>query len=156
VRRLIVDILSESGTLVTAALILIFYFALPAIEESDEVWNKGRQYSVVFTDKNGTFVGRRGILQNDAVPLDEIPQNLINAVLATEDTRFFDHWGIDPGGIVRAFLANLRANEVVQGGSTITQQLAKNLFLSPERSLKRKVNEAFFALWIEIAKTQSQ
>lgn len=149
VRRLIVDILSESGTLVTAALILIFYFALPAIEESDEVWNKGRQYSVVFTDKNGTFVGRRGILQNDAVPLDEIPQNLINAVLATEDTRFFDHWGIDPGGIVRAFLANLRANEVVQGGSTITQQLAKNLFLSPERSLKRKVNEAFFALWIE-------
>ncbi len=149
VRRLIVDILSESGTMVTAALILIFYFALPAIEESDEVWNKGRQYSIVFTDKNGTFVGRRGILQNDAVPLDEIPKNLINAVLATEDTRFFDHWGIDPGGIIRAFIANLRANGVVQGGSTITQQLAKNLFLSPERSLKRKVNEAFFALWIE-------
>jgi len=148
-RRIIVDILSESGTMVTVALILIFHFALPAIEESDEVWNKGRQYSMVFTDKNGTFVGRRGILQNDAVPLDEIPQNLINAVLATEDTRFFDHWGIDPGGIIRASLANLRANEVVQGGSTITQQLAKNLFLSPERTLKRKVNEAFFALWIE-------
>ncbi len=148
-RRVIVDILGDGATALTVALILIFYFALPAIEESDEIWNKGRQYSIVFTDKNGTFVGRRGILQNDAVPLDEIPQTLINAVLATEDTRFFDHWGIDPGGILRAFIANLRANEVVQGGSTITQQLAKNLFLSPEKSLKRKVSEAFFSLWIE-------
>jgi penicillin-binding protein 1A len=148
-RRIIVDILGDGVTALTVALILIFYFALPAIEESDEIWNKGRQYSIVFTDKNGTFVGRRGILQNDAIPLDEIPQTLINAVLATEDTRFFDHWGIDPGGITRAFIANLRANEVVQGGSTITQQLAKNLFLSPEKSLKRKVSEAFFALWIE-------
>ncbi len=148
-RRIIVDILGDGATAATVALILIFYFAMPAIEESDEVWNKGRQYSIVFTDKNGTFVGRRGILQNDAIPLDEIPQHLIKAVLATEDTRFFDHWGIDPGGILRAFITNVRANGVVQGGSTITMQLAKNLFLSPEKSLKRKVHEAFFALWIE-------
>lgn len=148
-RRFIVDILSDGATVATAALILIFYFALPAIEESDEVWHKGRQYSVVFTDKNGAFIGRRGILQNDAVPLDEIPPHLVNAVLAIEDTRFFDHWGIDLVGITRALITNLRANGVVQGGSTLTQQLAKNLFLSPEKSLKRKVHEAFFALWIE-------
>ncbi len=148
-RRIIVDVLSDGATMATVALILIFYFAMPTIDESDEVWNKGRRYSIVFTDKNGTFVGRRGILQNDAVPLDEIPQHLINAVLATEDTRFFDHWGIDLIGITRAMITNVRANGVVQGGSTLTQQLAKNLFLSPEKSLKRKVHEAFFAIWIE-------
>jgi len=148
-RRILVDLLSDGATVATVALILIFYFAMPVIDESDEVWNKGRRYSVVFTDKNGTFAGRRGILQNDAVPLEEVPQHLINAVLATEDTRFFDHWGIDFFGIARAFVTNVRANGVVQGGSTLTQQLAKNLFLSPEKSLKRKVHEAFFALWIE-------
>jgi len=117
IRRIIVDILGDGATVVTAALIMIFYFAMPVIEESDAVWNKGRQYSVVFTDKNNTFVGRRGIRQNDAVPLDEIPQHLINAVLAIEDTRFFEHWGIDPGGITRAFISNVRANAAVPSPS---------------------------------------
>src|SRR5690606_22458566 len=71
------------------------------------------------------------------------------AVLATEDRRFFDHYGIDFFGLVRALSENLRANSVVQGGSTITQQLAKNLFLTNERTLERKVKEAFLAVWLE-------
>ena len=75
---------------------------------------------------------------------------LIKAALATEDRRFFSHWGIDPIGTTRALVVNSRADTVVQGGSTITQQLAKNLFLTNERSLDRKIREAFLALWLEV------
>ena len=70
-------------------------------------------------------------------------------MIATEDRRFYHHCGVDPIGLVRAAYANLRAGHVVQGGSTITQQLAKNLFLTPDRTLKRKIQEALLALWLE-------
>jgi penicillin-binding protein 1A len=70
-------------------------------------------------------------------------------VLATEDRRFFDHFGIDVIGLFRAVVENAQAGGVVQGGSTLTQQLAKNLFLSNERSIDRKITEAFLALWLE-------
>ncbi len=93
------------------------------------------KYAVTFVDRNGTEIGKRGILHNDAVSLEEIPDHLIKATLATEDRRFFEHFGIDLLGTMRALIENARANEVVQGGSSITQQLAKNLFLSNERSL---------------------
>src|SRR5690606_3450924 len=85
----------------------------------------------------------------DSVPIDEMPPHFINAVLATEDRRFFEHFGIDIIGLFRALTENVRANSVVQGGSTITQQLAKNLFLSNERTIERKIKEAFLALWLE-------
>ena len=74
---------------------------------------------------------------------------MIKAVLATEDARFFDHFGVDVIGTLRAIIQNARANDVVQGGSSLTQQVAKNLFLSPERTIRRKVHEAFLSLWIE-------
>ena len=74
---------------------------------------------------------------------------MINAVLATEDARFYQHFGVDVQGTLRAMVENARAHDVKQGGSSITQQLAKNLFLTPERTLRRKINEAFLALWIE-------
>ena len=83
------------------------------------------------------------------MPLDDFPDHLIKAVLATEDRRFFEHYGIDLVGTLRAVAANARARGVVQGGSTITQQLAKNLFLTNERSFERKIKEAFLALWLE-------
>ena len=82
-------------------------------------------------------------------PFDELPPNLIHAVVATEDRRFFEHFGIDIIGTMRALSVDSRANGVVQGGSSLTQQLAKNLFLSNERTIGRKVNEAFLALWLE-------
>ncbi|MGH6770762.1 MAG: transglycosylase domain-containing protein, partial [Xanthobacteraceae bacterium] len=103
-----------------------------------------------FLDRYGTEVGTRGIRHNDSIPLEDFPDHLIKAVLATEDRRFFDHFGIDAAGTMRAFMANTRAGGVVQGGSSITQQLAKNLFLSNERTLERKVKEAFLALWLEV------
>ncbi|HWB47282.1 MAG TPA: PBP1A family penicillin-binding protein [Hyphomicrobiaceae bacterium] len=98
--------------------------------------------------RDGTLLGVRG---NPApyVPIDLLPQHLIDAVVATEDRHFFEHWGIDPGGFLRAVFANLRAGHLVQGGSTISQQLAKNLFLGPQRTLRRKLEELVLALWLE-------
>ena len=156
IRRVIVDLLSDSVTFGTGIMFLILYFALPPIQENDEVWHKGRQYAVTFKDESGQIIGRRGIRQNDALKLEEIPPIVINATLATEDHRFFNHLGLDFQGTFRAMLENLRANDIVQGGSTITQQLAKNLFLTPDRTLKRKMNEAMLALWIEFRKTKEE
>ncbi len=85
----------------------------------------------------------------------EIPQQLIDILLAVEDRRFYQHFGISPVSIFRALMANIDAGKTVQGGSTITQQLAKNLFLTPERSLVRKLNEAFIALLLEIRFSKS-
>jgi len=84
------------------------------------------------------------------VSLDQVPEALINAIIAVEDQRFYQHWGVDPKGILRAFWVNLRRGEVVQGGSTLTQQLVKNLYLTQDRTLRRKVEEAFMALALEL------
>ena len=83
------------------------------------------------------------------VPIDMLPRHLVHAVLAIEDRRFFSHFGVDPVGLGRAVMANLRAGRVVQGGSTITQQLAKNIILNSERTLWRKLGELVLALWLE-------
>ncbi len=83
------------------------------------------------------------------VPLEEIPAHLRQAVIAVEDARFYRHFGLDPIGIVRAALVNLKSRRTVQGASTITQQLAKNLFLTTERTLARKAEEAMLALMLE-------
>ncbi len=99
--------------------------------------------------RDGTVLTERGQAY-DFVPLDLLPKHLIDAVVATEDRRFFDHWGLDPIGLVRAAFANLRAGRYAQGGSTLTQQLAKNLFLSSERTLDRKIDEFVLALWLEV------
>lgn len=86
---------------------------------------------------------------NEVLDFNEIPDNLKTAILVAEDQRFFSHHGIDPRGILRALVKNINGNEVRQGGSTITQQLVKNTFLSPERSFRRKFAEAFLALSLE-------
>src|SRR5258708_34966984 len=102
-----------------------------------------------FKQKTAYEMGTRGIKHNDALRLDEFPDHLIKPTRATEDRRFYDHFGIDIPGLFRAMNANARAGGVVQGGSSISQQLAKNLFLSNERTIERKVKEAFLALWLE-------
>ena len=83
------------------------------------------------------------------VPLAQIPQSLRDAILATEDRRFYSHWGIDPIGVARAIIQNYRRGRIVEGGSTITQQLTKVLFLTPDKSLERKLKEAVLALELE-------
>lgn len=148
-KRFSVDILSDAATLGLIVAIGMAYYALPPFSGEGDIWNRGRQYAITFTDVNGEVIGLRGIRQDDAIPLDEIPKNMINALLATEDSRFYSHFGVDVQGTARAAVSNAVAGGVVQGGSTLTQQLAKNLFLSPERSFRRKIHEAFLALWIE-------
>jgi len=155
-RRVVVDTLDDAATFGLVAAIGLVTLALPPFSDTGDIWNRGRQYAVTLTDINGEIIGRRGVRQDDAVPLDEIPPHVIRAVLATEDARFFGHFGVDVFGTFRAMLANAQANDVVQGGSTLTQQLAKNLFLTPERSIKRKINEAFLALWIEARLTKPE
>ena len=85
-----------------------------------------------------------------------MPDTLIKAAIATEDRRFYDHFGIDVPGTLRALVTNARAGGVRQGGSSITQQLAKNLFLSNERTIERKIKEAFLALWLEAASPKTK
>ena len=155
-KRVLVDLVSDGATLGLMFALGVMYYALPPVFETEDIWDRGRQYSVTFTDASGKVIGRRGIWQDDAIPLDEIPETLIKAVLATEDARFYEHFGLDLQGTARAMVENLRAKNVVQGGSSITQQLAKNLFLTPERTLRRKMNEAFMALWIEFRLTKNE
>jgi penicillin-binding protein 1A len=148
-RRLAVDALDDALTFGVIFCFGLLAFALPPFSGTGDVWNRGRDFAVTFTDRNGEIIGRRGIRQDDAIPLAEIPPHMIKAVLATEDARFFSHFGVDVIGTFRAIVQNARANDVVQGGSSLTQQVAKNLFLSPERTIRRKVHEAFLAMWIE-------
>ena len=98
--------------------------------------------------ENKKVIAEKGLRRNH-IKLADMPPHLINAVLDTEDHRFFYHYGFDPIGIFRAFIANRHAGRVVQGGSTITQQLVKVLFLKPERTYWRKVEEVLLALSLE-------
>jgi penicillin-binding protein 1A len=156
-RWVLVEPLSELGTLGTLGLLLALALAIPAFREtSDEDWLKKSDLAVTFLDRYGNEVGSRGIKHNDSIPLEDLPDHLIKAVLATEDRRFYEHFGIDIAGTARALVTNARAGGVVQGGSSITQQLAKNLFLSNERTIERKINEAFLALWLETRLTKNE
>ncbi len=148
-RRWGVELLCEGLTLGFGGAVLALALAQPAFQDTADDWLKKQDLAITFLDRNGVEIGRRGILHNDGVPLDQMPAYLIHAILATEDRRFFDHFGIDIIGTGRALTVNARSQGVVQGGSSITQQLAKNLFLSNQRTFDRKISEAFLALWLE-------
>ncbi|MFD2237034.1 transglycosylase domain-containing protein [Aureimonas populi] len=147
--RVMVELSGEALTLGLAGIVVLLALAQPAMRHTAAGLPEQTDYSVLFLDRHGNEIGRRGVLRSDAVPIDELPDQFVKAVLATEDRRFFEHWGIDFIGLGRALSQNARAGGVVQGGSTLTQQLAKNLYLTNERSLDRKINEAFIALWLE-------
>lgn len=115
-----------------------------------------RRPTLTFVSADGQPLATYGDIYGGPVELKDISPWLPKAVLATEDRRFYNHFGVDLIGLARASFANLRARRVVQGGSTITQQLAKNVFLSSERSLKRKVQEVMLALWLEHKFTKDQ
>lgn len=148
-RRVGVEIACEGLTLSAAGAVLMLALAAPAFRETSDDFLKKQELAVTFLDRYGQPAGKRGIKHDDSVKLAEFPDHFIKAVLATEDRRFFEHWGIDPVGTLRAVVTNTRAGGTVQGGSTITQQLAKNLFLNNERTIERKIKEAFLALWLE-------
>jgi penicillin-binding protein 1A len=156
-RKALIDLTCEGLNLSVVGLLAVLTLAQPAFQlTADDDWLKRQDLAVTFLDRYGVEVGRRGIKHDDAVPFDELPDAFIKAVLATEDRRFFDHFGIDIVGTLRALTVNAHAGGVVQGGSSITQQLAKNLFLTNERSISRKINEAYLALWLEHHLTKKQ
>lgn len=156
IKRAFVEVAGDGFTLAAGGAVLAIMLALPAFDATRGDWRSRGDLAVTFLDRNGNEIGQRGIRQDDTVPLEEMPDHLIKAVLATEDRRFFDHYGIDFFGTFRAMFENLRANAVVQGGSSLSQQLAKNLFLSNERTIERKVNEAFLAVWLEANLTKAE
>lgn len=148
-KKFLINIADDALTVGVAGSVVLLALALPAFEETKKDWRYRGDFAVTFLDRYGNTIGHRGIIHEDSVPIDQMPDHFIKAVLATEDRRFFDHFGIDFIGLARAMSENARAGGVVQGGSTLTQQLAKNLFLTNERSLERKIKEAFLALWLE-------
>jgi len=108
-----------------------------------------RPPNVKIVGVDGALIANRGATGGEALGLHEMSPYIPQAVVAIEDRRFYQHFGIDPVGLVRAVGRNILAGRMVQGGSTLTQQLAKNLFLSPDRTLERKVQEVLLALWLE-------
>jgi penicillin-binding protein 1A len=108
-----------------------------------------RPPSVLILGTNGATLATRGDMGGAAVPLNELPAYVPNAFVAIEDRRFYAHYGVDPLGIARALIADILRRRSSQGGSTITQQLAKNLFLTQERTVSRKLQEIVLALWLE-------
>jgi penicillin-binding protein 1A len=115
-----------------------------------------RRPSVTLLAADGALLASYGDLYGAAVRLSDLPTYLPGAILATEDRRFFSHFGIDVIGLARAIYVNIREGALVQGGSTITQQLAKNVFLTPERTLHRKGQELLLALILEHSFTKEQ
>ncbi|MGN6100966.1 MAG: transglycosylase domain-containing protein [Devosia sp.] len=157
IKRFLVEIVSDAASFAAIGGILLTALAIPAFSATATgEFNKPEDLSVVFLDKFGNEIGRRGIRADDSYPLDKLPDYLIKATLATEDRRFYDHFGVDVWGTMRALVSNAQGDGNVQGGSSITQQLAKNLFLSSERTLERKIKEAFLAVWLETHYTKDQ
>lgn len=115
-----------------------------------------RRPAVTILADDGSVVARTGDLYGDYVTLQDVPEDLVHAILAIEDRRFYNHFGVDLLGVARALVENIRAGQTVQGGSTLTQQLAKNLFLSSDRTLRRKIQEVLLALWLEHTYTKDQ
>ncbi|MCJ2024915.1 transglycosylase domain-containing protein [Methylobacterium sp. J-067] len=155
-KRIFLDLTSEALTLGVGGILAMLALAQPAFQLTSDNWLKQQDLAVTFLDRYGTEVGRRGIKHDDSLSLDQFPDIMIKALISTEDRRFYEHYGIDPIGTLRALVANSRGNGNTQGGSSITQQLAKNLFLTNERSLERKVNEAFLAFWLESHLTKNE
>ncbi|MCX2724758.1 transglycosylase domain-containing protein [Roseibium salinum] len=134
------------GIIAVAGIVGYYAAYLPPTSE----WQvPARPPNVKIVAANGQLLANRGDTGGEAVRLEQLPPYLPNAVVAIEDRRFRSHFGIDPIGLLRAVYTNVTSGRLVQGGSTLTQQLAKNLFLEPDRTLKRKIQELVLAFWLE-------
>lgn len=148
-KAFIVEFLSESLTIGAIGLTILAMLGTSILQITKTDWHNKHSFSVTFLDRYNNVIGQRGIMNSQSVPIEQMPSYVIKAVLATEDRRFYSHFGLDFWGLARAFTQNMYSNSVVQGGSTLTQQLAKNMFLTNKRTLPRKIKEAFLALWLE-------
>lgn len=147
-RSRVLTIASFAFTAFIAGFVALVFFTLPDLQRTLDTAQTDA-LSITVLDANGDEVGVRGRRTAPTVPLGEMPPYLVKAVLATEDRRFYEHNGFDPRGIARAMWTNLVSFDLVEGGSTITQQVAKNLYLDNSRTIWRKAQEALIAMWLE-------
>ncbi len=132
---------------VLGAVVLLWF--LRDLPRPDSALDAMRRPSLVLQDRTGATIATYGDVVGEALRLKSLPKYLPDAAVSVEDRRFWVHGGLDPWGMLRALLVNVRAGHVVQGGSTITQQVAKTLFLSNARTFRRKIQEVFLTLWLE-------
>ncbi|TCR75696.1 transglycosylase domain-containing protein [Rhizobium sp. BK376] len=134
---------------------LVFYYG--SRMPSASTWEiPARPPNVKINALDGSTLANRGTTGGEAIALADMSPYIPQAIVAIEDRRFYSHFGVDPLGLARALVTNLLTGHTVQGGSTLTQQLAKNLFLSPDRTLERKVQEVLLALWLEHKYTKDE
>ena len=130
----------------SAAFLAVFAYGLP---DTSKLYQVQRQPSISYLDRSGGLVAVRGSQITPPVKIDELPPYVPAAFVAIEDRRFYHHFGFDPIGMVRMVFVDLSQHRYAQGASTITQQLARNLFLSPDQNVRRKVQELILAVWLE-------
>lgn len=138
---------------ILSLIILYYIYDLPDMDNFTKIEKRRK---ITFLSNDGLILANSGDLYSDPINYEQIPKYLIEAVLATEDRRFFDHYGVDFLGILRAIYVNIKAKRVVQGASTISQQLAKIAFLNSNRTMKRKVQELIITLYLEHKLTKEQ
>lgn len=141
------------GFVLGALATLYFIATLPDIRDLNKI---NKQQGITIETQDGRIVSTYGEVYGAYIPYEKMPKHLLEAVIATEDRRFFQHHGIDVWGILRAMVVNIYHGRVVQGGSTITQQVAKNVFLTNERSFRRKIQEVLLAFWLESRYSKKQ
>ena len=138
------------ATLTGAVLWSVLFFTLaPPMPDTSTLWQARKNPGATFLAVVGSVIAQRGAFNSALIPVSSLPNYLPQAVIATEDRRFYNHFGMDIIGFARALVSNVRAGRIVQGGSTLTQQLAKNLFLTPTRTVTRKLQELMLAIWLE-------
>jgi len=146
-------VLGTGMIMLTFAVMMVYYTVV--FPDPHALGNSAHAPMIRILARDGSTLAERGA-PHEFIPLDKMAKALPAAVVATEDRRFFDHYGVDPSGMLRAMFANLRAGRFAQGGSTLTQQLAKNLFLTQDRTLSRKIAELGLAFWLEIRLTKPE
>lgn len=142
------SLLKFFGLLVITFLIYLAYCML-TMPDMTEAVNRTRRPSTTIIADNGNEIQTFGTVYSEVIRSEELPQYVVDAIVYTEDRRFYSHFGFDAISFTRAMLTNIFAGRYAQGGSTITQQVAKNLFLTPQKSIRRKVQELLLAFWLE-------
>ena len=141
------------GLIAIVAFFAVFATNLP---DTSKMFDVTRQPSITYLDRSGAFIAVRGSQFSPPVDLDTLPKYVPAAFIAIEDRRFYHHFGFDIWGMGRSLITNLRAGHTVQGASTITQQLARNLFLTPDQTIRRKAQELILAVWLETKFSKKQ
>jgi penicillin-binding protein 1A len=141
------------GFVVAAVYVFVIFMTLPSL---DSLLNETRDPVITFIDRDGFEIQSRNQIMGDPVSVKTLPPHVWQSILAIEDKRFFDHGAVDIRGVMRSVFSNLRASRVVSGGSSITQQTAKNIFLTQRRSVNRKIQELMMSVWLENRFTKNQ